>query len=143
MSPELFLSKLTQDEILKLSPEEIQERLSAEQEFMNKQPHKDYIAATNGSKTKNGGLVRATVNKRVKAEGHLIAAVGDEVIYEDGTTSKIISGAGEEGKFEGFELALVGSHLENGDEIIDSQQSGFVFRIYKNKPIPKGFLNHA
>lgn len=143
MNPELFLSKLTQNEILKLSFEEIQERISAEQKFMSKQPHKDYIVATNGSRTKNGGLVRATINKSVKTEGHLIAVVGDEVLYEDGTSSKIISGAGEDGKFEGFELALVGSCLENGDEIIDSQQSGFVFRIYINKPIPKDFLKQA
>ena len=56
MNPDLFLSNLSQDEILKLSPEEIQNRISAEQEFMNKQPHKDYLAATNGSKTKNGGF---------------------------------------------------------------------------------------
>ena len=64
MNPDLFLSNLSQDEILKLSPEEIQNRISAEQEFMNKQPHKDYLAATNGSKTKNGGLVRAAINKQ-------------------------------------------------------------------------------
>lgn len=143
MNPNLFLSNLPQDEILKLSPEEMQERISAEQEFMNKQPHKDYLAATNGSKTKNGGLVRATINKRVEAEGYFVAAVGDEVIYEDGTTAKIISGAGEEGEIEGFEMAIVGSRLDNGDEIIDSLQSGFVFRIYDHKPIPKGFLNHG
>jgi len=92
---------------------------------MNKKPHKKFLAATDGSKTKNGGLVKVTINKSVKAEGYLIAAVADEVICEDGITSKIISGAGEEGEFEGFEMALIGSRLENGDEIIDSLQSAF------------------
>lgn len=78
----------------------------------------------------------------MKAEDHLIAAVGDEAIYQDGSRSKIISGAGEEGKIEGFEVALVGSRLENGDEIIESLQSSFVFRLYADRAIPEDFLNH-
>lgn len=142
MNPKLFLSQLSQDEILKLTTDEIIERQQAEQDFMNKKPHKKFLAATDGSKTKNGGLVRASLNKRVKAEGYFLASVGDEVIYEDGTTSKIISGAGEEGTIEGFEVAVVGSRLENGDEIIDSLQSAFEFRLYHDREIPKGFLNH-
>lgn len=76
MNHKLFLSQLSQDEILKLSTDEIQQRILAEQEFINKQPHKNFLAATHGSKTKNGGLVKASINQRVKAEGHLIAAVG-------------------------------------------------------------------
>ncbi|MEJ5139241.1 MULTISPECIES: PAAR domain-containing protein [Acinetobacter] len=142
MNHKIFLSQLSQDEILKLSTDEIQQRILAEQEFINKQPHKNFLAATHGSKTKNGGLVKASINQRVKAEGHLIAAVGDEVIYQDGSSSKIISGAGEEGKIEGFEVAPVGSRLENGDEIIESLQSSFVFRLYADRAIPEGFLNH-
>lgn len=125
-----------------MSTDKIQQRILAEQEFINKQPHKNFLAATHGSKTKNGGLVKASINQRVKAEGHLIAAVGDEAIYQDGSRSKIISSAGEEGKIEGFEVALVGSHLENGDEIIESLQSSFVFRLYADRAIPEDFLNH-
>lgn len=136
------MSQLSQDEILKLSTDEIIERQEAEIEFMNKKPHKKFLAATHGSKTKNGGLVHATINKRVKSEGYFLAAVGDEVIYEDGTTSKIISGAGEEGTIEGFEVAVIGSRLENGDEIIESLQSAFEFRLYHDREIPRGFLNH-
>ena len=142
MNHKLFLSQLSQDEILNLSTEEIQQRILAEQEFINKQPHKNFLAATHGSKTKNGGLVKASIHQQVKAEGHLIAAVGDEAIYQDGSNSKIISGAGEEGKIEGFEVALVGSRLENGDEIIESLQSSFVFRLYADRAIPEDFLNH-
>ncbi|WP_151715668.1 PAAR domain-containing protein [Acinetobacter sp. TUM15071] len=139
MSPKNFLS---QDEVFNLSIEEIQERIAAEQEFMNKQKHKKFFFATHGSKTKNGGLVRATINQKIKAQGHLLAVVGDEAIYEDGTTSKIISGAGEVGSIEGYDIALVGSRLENGDEIIESLQSVFEYRLYADREIPQGFLSH-
>lgn len=109
---------------------------------MNKQKHKKFFAATDGSKTKNGGLVRAMINQNIKAQGHLLAVVGDEVIYEDGTISKIISGAGEAGSIEGYDIALVGSRLENGDEIIESLQSVFEYRLYADRGIPQGFLSH-
>lgn len=139
MNPKKYLS---QNEAFNLSVEEIQERIAAEQEFMNKQKHKKFFAATHGSKTKNGGLVRTTINQNIKAQGHLIAVVGDEAIYEDGTTSKIISGAGEAGSIEGYDIALVGSRLENGDEIIESLQSVFEYRLYADREIPQGFLSH-
>lgn len=139
MNPKKYLS---QNEAFNLSVEKIQERIAAEQEFMNKQKHKKFFAATHGSKTKNGGLVRATINQNIKAQGHLIAVVGDEAIYEDGTTSKIISGAGEAGSIEGYDIALVGSRLENGDEIIESLQSVFEYRLYADREIPQGFLSH-
>ncbi|OEY93481.1 hypothetical protein BJD20_04785 [Acinetobacter proteolyticus] len=139
MNPKKHLS---QDEVYNLSLEEIQERIAAEQEFMNKQKHKKFFAATHGSKTKNGGLIRAMINQKIKAQGHLLAVVGDEAIYEDGTASKIISGAGEAGSIEGYDIALVGSRLENGDEIIESLQSVFEYRLYADQEIPQGFLSH-
>ncbi|USA52334.1 PAAR domain-containing protein [Acinetobacter sp. C32I] len=139
MNPKKHLS---QDEVSNLSIEEIHERIAAEQEFMNKQKHKKFFVATHGSKTKNGGLIRATINQKIKAQGHLLAVVGDEAIYEDGTTSKIISGAGEAGSIEGYDIALVGSRLENGDEIIESLQSVFEYRLYADREIPQGFLSH-
>lgn len=139
MNPKKHLS---QDEVYNLSLEEIQGRIAAEQEFMNKQKHKKFFAATHGSKTKNGGLIRAMINQKIKVQGHLIAVVGDEAIYEDGTTSKIISGAGEAGSIEGYDIALVGSRLENGDEIIESLQSVFEYRLYADREIPQGFLSH-
>lgn len=85
--------------------------------------------------------MRATLNSSVKIAGYFVAVVGDEVIYADGTTSKIISGSGTAGSIGGYPIAVVGSRLENGDEIVDSLQSGVEYRIYKNKPIPKGFLD--
>ena len=142
MDTQPFLYKLSQDEVLKLPIDEIQQRIDAEQEFMNKQPHKKFFVATHGSKTKNGGLIRATLNQKIKAQGHFIAVVGDEAIYEDGTTSKIISGAGDVGSIDEHDLALVGSRLENGDEIIESLQTVFEYRLYADREIPQGFLSH-
>lgn len=133
---------LSQDEISSLSIEEIQKRLDTEQELMNKQKYKKFFVATHGSKTKKGGLIKASLNKRIQAQGHYIAVVGDEAIYEDGTTSKIISGAGEAGAIEGYDIALVGSRLENGDEIIERLQSVVEYRLYADREIPQGFLSH-
>jgi len=37
-------------------------------------------------------------------------------------------------------VGLVGSRLENGDEIIDSPNTSVAIRIYKDQPKPKNFL---
>lgn len=142
MNKQKFLSQMTQEEIQTLSEEQIKQASNAEIEHYNKLPHKKFIAATHGSKTKNGGLVNAQLNKELKVEGHLIVVVGDEVIYSDGSTSKIISGAGKASELDGHPVALVGSRLENGDEIIASLQSAFEFRLYHDREIPEGFLKH-
>lgn len=137
-----LLSQMTHEEIQTLSEEEIKQASNAENEYYNKLPHKKFIAATHGSKTKNGGLVNAQINKELKVEGHLIAVVGDEVVYSDGSKSKIISGAGKASELDGHPIALVGSRLENGDEIFESLQSALEFRLYHDQEIPEGFLSH-
>lgn len=142
MTQHKFLSRMTLEEIQMLSEEQIKQASEAEIEYFNKLPHKKFIAATHGSKTKNGGLVNSQLNNGLKVEGHLIAVVGDEVIYSDGSTSKIISGAGKASELEGRAIALVGSRLENGDEIIESLQSAFEFRLYHDQEIPEGFLDY-
>jgi uncharacterized Zn-binding protein involved in type VI secretion len=65
------------------------------------------------------------------------------VIYADGTTSKIISGAGNVCVVDGLPVALVGSHIENGDAIIESPNTSLVIRIFKDQPIPENFLGHG
>ena len=139
MNHKLFLSQLSQDEILNLSTEEIQQRILAEQEFINKQPHKNFLAATHGSKTKNGGLVKASALQS-RIGGLPIALVGDDVIYADGTISKIISGAGKGCLINGQSAALVGSSLENGDEIVDSPNISVAINIFIGDKTPEGFL---
>lgn len=55
MKPESFISELSIDEVSKLSPEDIDERLQVEQTYLNNLSHEKYPFATDGSKTKNGG----------------------------------------------------------------------------------------
>ena len=65
-----------------------------------------------------------------------------ELKVEDGApiTSKIISGAGTACIVDGLSVALVGSRLENGDEIIDSPNKAVAINIFKGDKAPQGFL---
>ncbi|MDC4513006.1 PAAR domain-containing protein [Acinetobacter baumannii] len=129
------------EQLEKLSENDIQQISNAEQLYWNNKPHTIYHVAVHGAKSKNGGLVNASSNSS-KIGGSSIARVGNEVIYADGTTSKIISGAGTACVIEGLPVALVGSRLENGDEIIDSPNTTIAIRIYKDQPLPQNFLGH-
>ncbi|MBJ9985252.1 hypothetical protein IAE19_07305 [Acinetobacter sp. S40] len=54
---------------------------------------------------------------------------------------KINSGAGIVACIvEGKSAAFVGSHLENGDEIIDSPNKSVAINIFKGDKAPEGFL---
>jgi uncharacterized Zn-binding protein involved in type VI secretion len=79
-----------------------------------------YPIATVGSRTRRGGQV-------VDAEGHTddfrVACVGDRVRYPDGSESVITSGAGHASTFADRPIALVGSHIANGDRIVARAQS--------------------
>lgn len=141
MTTPIFLKDLPIEQLEKLSENDIQQISNAEQLYWNNKPHTVYHIAVHGAKSKNGGLVNASSNVG-KIGGLSIARVGDEVIYSDGTTSKIISGAGTACIVDGSPVALVSSRLENGDEIIDSPNTTIAIRIYKDQPLPQNFLNH-
>ncbi|CAA0190634.1 PAAR domain-containing protein [Acinetobacter baumannii] len=141
MTTPKFLNEFPIEQLLTLSDEDITQTLEAEQLYYQHKPHTIYYVAVHGAKSKNGGLVNASSNSS-KIGGLSIARVGDEVLYADGTTSKIISGAGTACVVEGLPVALVGSRLENGDEIIDSPNTTIAIRIYKDQPKPKNFLSH-
>jgi uncharacterized Zn-binding protein involved in type VI secretion len=81
-----------------------------------------YPIATVGSRTEQGGKVVAGDNDR-HMDGFRIACVGDRVRYPDGSESIIVSGAGNASTFGDRPVALVGSHVENGDRIALSQQN--------------------
>lgn len=141
MTSPVFLKDLPIEQLEKLSENDIQKISNAEKLYWNNKPHIIYHVAVHGAKSQNGGLVNASSNNG-KIKGLSIARVGDEVIYADGTTSKIISGAGTACVVEGLPVALVGSRLENGDEIIDSPNTSVALTIYKDQPKPKNFLSH-
>lgn len=140
MASPTFLNELPEEQLNKLSQEDIQQICVAEQLYWDNKPYTAYFVVSHGSKTKHGGLIRAsTVSFKVK--GISFAVVGDEAIYADGSTAKIISGAGEALTVCGHSAALVGSHLDNGDEIVDSSDTSLVLRLYHDQLAPKGFLN--
>ncbi|MGI4841876.1 MAG: PAAR domain-containing protein [Janthinobacterium lividum] len=81
-----------------------------------------YPIATIGSRTVQGGEVVVADNV-VHMDGFRIACVGDRVRYPDGSESFIVSGAGNASTFGDRPVALVGSHVENGDRIALSRQN--------------------
>lgn len=81
-----------------------------------------YPIATIGSHTIQGGEVIVGDNERYM-DGFRIACVGDRVRYPDGSESIIVSGAGNASTFGDRPVALVGSHVENGDRIALSRQN--------------------
>lgn len=141
MTSPIFLQGLPIEQLEKLSENDIQRISNAEKLYWNNKPHVIYYVAVHGAKTQNDGLVNAS-SSNTKIKGLSIACVGDEVIYADGTTSKIISGAGTACIVDGAPVALVGSRLENGDEIIETPNTTIAIRIYKDQPLPQNFLSH-
>lgn len=100
-----------------------------------------YLVATEGSLTRDGGTVFSEYNgQRIEIEGGLklnVSLVGDEVRYPDGTTAKISSGVGNT---SGDSAALVGSSLDNGDEIISSPQGSVRKAVRARESLPENFL---
>ena len=100
-----------------------------------------YLIATEGSLTRDGGTVFSEYNgQQIETECGKrlnVSRVGDEVRYPDGTTAKINTGVGNT---SGDSAALVGSSLNNGDEIISSPQ-GSVRRVVRaGESLPENFL---
>ena len=94
-----------------------------------------YLFATIGSLTERGGRV-TEVTTRMKIAGLGLACVGDTVTYNDGSEATIIDGAGFAAVYDNRPLALVGSHLSNGDKIIETLQDGRGITLRDGKPIP-------
>ncbi|HEY2453949.1 MAG TPA: hypothetical protein VGI71_15250 [Scandinavium sp.] len=100
-----------------------------------------YLIATEGSLTRNGGTVYSEYSgQQIQLDdGSLVnvSRVGDEVRYPDGMTAKISTGAGNT---PGESLALVGSSLDNGDEIISSPQGRGRRAVRAGETLPANFL---
>ena len=100
-----------------------------------------YLIATEGSLTRDGGTVFSEYNgQQIEIEDGTrlnVSLVGDEVHYPDGTTAKISTGRGNT---SGDSAALVGSLLDNGDEIISSPQGSVRRAVRAGESSPENFL---
>jgi uncharacterized Zn-binding protein involved in type VI secretion len=95
-----------------------------------------YALATVGSRTDRGGEVIAS-GTGVGEDEFRLARVGDRVRYADGSESVITSGAGHASTIGCFPVALVGSHIANGDHIVASRHSiGEIVVRAGDAPIP-------
>lgn len=96
--------------------------------------------ASEGSQTRKGGVIQNTDSPlSFSLEGGREvrgAQTGDLVTYPDGSTAQIITGSGEQYS----DLALVGSRLSNGDEIINTLQSCALLVMRKGVSMPEDFL---
>jgi hypothetical protein len=100
-----------------------------------------YLIATEGSLTRNGGMAYSEYNgQQIEIEDGIrlnVSRVGDEVRYPDGTTAKISTGVGNS---SGDSAALVGSALDNSDEIISSPQGSVRRAVRAGETLPANFL---
>lgn len=95
--------------------------------------------ATIGSLTCNGSVHQKASGKSTDG-GFQVARVGDKVVDADGSEATIISGAGAARVMQGVSAALVGSMLDNGDEIISTPQSSNRLVFREGDTLPNGFL---
>jgi len=97
---------------------------------------------TIGSKTKRGGeVVTASAGSEINCLA--VARVNDTVRYPDGSESQITSGAGFAAMAENIPLAIVGSHIANGDIIVSTTQHEVEIRLYADTPAIPGFLEEG
>jgi uncharacterized Zn-binding protein involved in type VI secretion len=94
-----------------------------------------YPIATIGSSTGRGGKVVLASNDQY-ADDFRIACVGDRVRYPDGSESVIVSGAGHASTIANRPIALVGSHVANGDRIVARAQSIGEIVVLEGEPVP-------
>ncbi|KPG76788.1 hypothetical protein [Pseudomonas libanensis] len=99
-----------------------------------------YRIAAEGSQTRNGGVIKKTASglEFRLADGSQVRAAhkGDYVEYANGTQASIVTGSGE----DNGHLALVGSFLSNGDQIINTPQDSSILIERQGVPLAKDFL---
>lgn len=99
-----------------------------------------YRVATEGGQTRNGGVIQqATAPLTFTLDnGQQVRAAqkGDYVVYADGSKAQIVTASGEGNSH----VALVGSSLSNGDEIINTPQRGYLLLAREGVPMAADFL---
>ena len=99
-----------------------------------------YRVAAEGSQTRNGGVIQQATAplEFILDNGQQVRAAqkGDYVVYADGSTVQIVTASGEGNSH----IALVGSYLSNGDEIINTPQSGYLLIAREGVLMAEDFL---
>lgn len=99
-----------------------------------------YRLATEGSQTRGGGVIQhAASTMLIELSGGQqvrVAQKGDYAIYPSGETAQIVTGAGQDYS----DIALVGSILSNGDQIINTPQNLSMFVMREGVPNAEDFL---
>lgn len=99
-----------------------------------------YRVATEGSQTRNGGVIQHATSpiELILDNDQTVRAAqrGDYVEYADGRKAQIVTASGEGNSH----VALVGSALSNGDEIINTPQSSLLFLAREGVPMAEDFL---
>lgn len=143
--PQEFLSKLDAEPFTKQQLAELTEagltQLYRQRAYCEAHPPVAiYRLATVGSQTRYGGIIqRATTDMQISLDSGQyvrIAQVGDIAVYADGSVAQIVTGAGH----GNGHLAVVGSRLSNGDEIINTQQRNCMLVARADEPLGEDFL---
>lgn len=96
--------------------------------------------ASEGSQSRLGGqVIKGTAGVKITLDDGnkvTIAAKGDPVQYPDGSIAFIVTGAGKANS----DIALVGSRLDNGDEIINTPQGVALLAIRAGQHWADDFL---
>lgn len=100
-----------------------------------------HLFATIGALIERGGRVSCATSG-AEARGLALARVGDTVTYDDGREAVIIDGAGDAAVWEDKPLALVDSHLSNGDGIKETLQDFLGITVGEGQPI-RGLFDSA
>jgi len=105
-----------------------------------------YRHACEGALTRDGGVLQESPDSHSRMQfsdgtSRRYSLAGDKVVYPDGSTAKIISGTGKYFRHNGKSMALVGSHLDNGDIIISTPQNARLLLEFEDSPYGHDFLN--
>lgn len=122
------------------------EQIEVQEEWVRQHPvNALWRFATERSLTRLGGVIENASSPAAFRldDGSEIrkALVGDCALYPDGSRARIISGAGDAATHSnGVSFALVGSVLDNGDEIVSTPQSMAMLVSRDRVPMPDNFL---
>lgn len=148
LTPELLAtmdqSPFTAEQLAGMN-DETRALIAEQQEYCRQHPvNAIYRIAVDGSLTRDGGTVSAAYNGNEieLSDGSKVnvALVGDDVVYPNGGTAKIVTGAGRMSEVNGRGVALVSSRLDNGDEIISTLCNGPMIVGRKGEAMPEDFL---